>query len=176
MRKYLKYLFIPLLLIVGILAARGFYHYQKQYTVEEWFQKQESYISNLRTYVGEMDDVFALYIAGSIQEDDFLNHISVLQGELDIIQGCYKKEQTDHPVRTGTYTYEEKLGCATDQELVRYTAWAMHVYMAGIFSTGFQVSCQQSFVALGQAKISLFTTSARNRSWLPSGMTCERSL
>lgn len=111
MRKYLKYLFIPLLLIVGILAARGFYHYQKQYTGEEWFQKQESYISNLRTYVGEMDDVFALYIAGSIQEDDFLNHISVLQGELDIIQGCYKKEQMDHPVRTGTYTYEEKLGC-----------------------------------------------------------------
>ena len=86
MRKYLKYLFIPLLLIVGILAARGLYHYQKQYTGEEWFQKQESYISNLRTYVGEMDDVFALYIAGSIQEDDFLNHISVLQGELDIIK------------------------------------------------------------------------------------------
>ena len=63
MRKYLKYLFIPLLLIVGILAARGFYHYQKQYTGEEWFQKQESYISNLRTYVGEMDDVFALYLS-----------------------------------------------------------------------------------------------------------------
>ncbi|MFR3808735.1 MAG: hypothetical protein ACLTX3_07225 [Lachnospiraceae bacterium] len=30
---------------------------------------------------------------------------------MDIIQGCYKKEQADHPVRTGTYTYEEKLGC-----------------------------------------------------------------
>lgn len=41
---------------------------------------------------------------------------------------------------------------STDPELVRYTAWAMRVYMAGIFSTGFQVSCQQSFVALGQAQ------------------------
>ena len=28
--------------------------------------------------------------------------------------------------------------------------------MAGVFSVGFQISCQQAFVALGQAKISLF--------------------
>ena len=27
--------------------------------------------------------------------------------------------------------------------------------MAGIFSLGFQVACQQSFMALGQAKVSL---------------------
>ena len=50
---------------------------------------------------------------------------------------------------------------STDPELVRYTAWAMRVYMAGIFSTGFQVSCQQSFVALGQAKISLLMACLR---------------
>ena len=50
---------------------------------------------------------------------------------------------------------------STDPELVQYTAWAMRVYMAGIFSTGFQVSCQQSFVALGQAKISLFMACLR---------------
>ena len=41
---------------------------------------------------------------------------------------------------------------STDPELVRYTAWAMRVYMAGIFSTGFQVSCQQSFVALAKPR------------------------
>ena len=50
---------------------------------------------------------------------------------------------------------------STDPELVQYTAWAMRVYMAGIFSTGFQASCQQSFVALGQAKISLFMACLR---------------
>lgn len=49
----------------------------------------------------------------------------------------------------------------TDPELVSYTAWAMRIYMAGIFSCGFQVSCQQSFVALGQAKISLFMACLR---------------
>ena len=43
----------------------------------------------------------------------------------------------------------------TDAALVEYGAWALRIYMAGIFSVGFQLSCQQSFMALGQAKISL---------------------
>ncbi len=44
----------------------------------------------------------------------------------------------------------------TDTELATYASWAIRIYMAGIFSLGFQISCQQSFMALGQAKISLF--------------------
>lgn len=48
-----------------------------------------------------------------------------------------------------------------DPALVDYTVWAMRIYMLGIFSTGFQVSCQQSFVALGQAKISLLLACLR---------------
>lgn len=43
----------------------------------------------------------------------------------------------------------------TDAALKEYTAWALRIYMAGIFSIGFQLCCQQSFMALGQAKISL---------------------
>ena len=42
-----------------------------------------------------------------------------------------------------------------DPALVEHTVWAMRIYMAGIFSLGFQLTCQQSFIALGQAKISL---------------------
>ncbi|MEE0801055.1 MAG: MATE family efflux transporter [Gemmiger sp.] len=48
-----------------------------------------------------------------------------------------------------------------DAQLVDYTVWAMRIYMAGIFSTGFQVACQQGFVALGQAKISLLMACLR---------------
>ncbi len=49
----------------------------------------------------------------------------------------------------------------SDAELVRYTEWAMRIYMAGIFAMGFQTSCQQSFMALGQAKISLLLACLR---------------
>ena len=43
----------------------------------------------------------------------------------------------------------------TDAAFVEYGAWALRIYMAGIFSVGFQISCQQSFMALGQAAVSL---------------------
>ena len=48
-----------------------------------------------------------------------------------------------------------------DAQLVGYTAWAMRIYMAGIFALGFQLSCQQSFMALGQAKVSLLLACLR---------------
>ncbi len=43
----------------------------------------------------------------------------------------------------------------SDAALVDYTAWALKVFLALGFSVGFQISCQQAFMALGQAKISL---------------------
>ncbi len=44
----------------------------------------------------------------------------------------------------------------SDISLSEYTANVLRIYMIGIFATGFQISCQNSFVGLGQAKISLF--------------------
>ena len=48
-----------------------------------------------------------------------------------------------------------------DTALIEYTTWTIRVYMAGIFALGFQISCQQSFMALGQAKISLLLACLR---------------
>ena len=50
---------------------------------------------------------------------------------------------------------------SSDSTLTTYTVWAMRIYMAGIFSTGIQLSCQQTFMALGQAKISLLMACLR---------------
>ncbi len=49
----------------------------------------------------------------------------------------------------------------TDALLTEYTAWAMRIYMVGIFACGAQISCQQSFMALGQAKVSLLMACLR---------------
>lgn len=47
-------------------------------------------------------------------------------------------------------------GIFTDNTaLVEYASWALRIFLACGFSVGFQISCQQSFMALGQAKISL---------------------
>ena len=42
-----------------------------------------------------------------------------------------------------------------DAAIVSYTAQALRIFLACGFSVGFQISCQQAFMALGQAKISL---------------------
>lgn len=44
----------------------------------------------------------------------------------------------------------------SDGDLIAYASWAMRIYMgaAGIF--GAQIACQQTFLALGNAKVSLF--------------------
>lgn len=39
-------------------------------------------------------------------------------------------------------------------ELMEITSWSMRIYFAGILVFGAQIACQQTFLALGQAKIS----------------------
>ena len=49
----------------------------------------------------------------------------------------------------------------SDQMLIDHTSRCMRIYMAGIFAFGFQICCQQTFVALGQAKTSLLLACLR---------------
>ena len=44
----------------------------------------------------------------------------------------------------------------SDAELVNYTAWALRIYMGSTGIFGIQMACQYTFVALGNAKASLF--------------------
>ena len=44
----------------------------------------------------------------------------------------------------------------SDAELIRYTENAMRIYFAVSFVFGIQIACQQTFIALGDAKTSLF--------------------
>ena len=43
-----------------------------------------------------------------------------------------------------------------DPALIEYAAWAVRIYMAAAGIFGIQIACQQTFVALGNAKTSLF--------------------
>ena len=48
-----------------------------------------------------------------------------------------------------------------DPQLVDHTVWALRIYMTGIFAMGFQTTCQQCFMALGQAAVSLLLACLR---------------
>ena len=45
---------------------------------------------------------------------------------------------------------------ANDPALKDMASWALRIYLATGFMMGIQLACQQTFVAIGQAKISLF--------------------
>ena len=44
----------------------------------------------------------------------------------------------------------------SDPELTTFTIWSLRIYMAMSLIFGAQIACQQTFVALGNAKTSLF--------------------
>ena len=43
-----------------------------------------------------------------------------------------------------------------EEQLINITSYCMKIYFVGIFAIGAQIACQQTFLALGQAKISMF--------------------
>ena len=45
---------------------------------------------------------------------------------------------------------------AGDAAFLDYTAWALRIYMAAELLMGIQIACQQTFIAIGNAKTSLF--------------------
>ena len=45
---------------------------------------------------------------------------------------------------------------AQDSAFLDYTAWALRIFMATSVVMGIQIACQQTFIAIGNAKTSLF--------------------
>lgn len=43
-----------------------------------------------------------------------------------------------------------------DPQLLEITRWALRIYMSAVFMMGLQISCQQTFIAFGNSKISAF--------------------
>ncbi len=50
---------------------------------------------------------------------------------------------------------------SNNPDLIAYTTGTLPIYMAGIFAMGFQTSCQQSFMAMGQSVVSLLLACLR---------------
>ncbi|MEG1875713.1 MAG: MATE family efflux transporter, partial [Angelakisella sp.] len=43
-----------------------------------------------------------------------------------------------------------------DPALTQYAVWAVRIYLFGALAMGAQMTCQQTFIAVGQAKSSIF--------------------
>ena len=138
-----------------------------------------SFTSSLSRYGGDLA-VGAMTIMTSVYQLVMMPMTGVCQGAQPIISfnfGAGKPERVKQAFKATlavclTYTVlfwaavmiapEFFAGIFTrDAALTEYTAWAMRIYLAGVFAFGMQGVCQHSFMALGQAKISLLLACQR---------------
>lgn len=129
--------------------------------------------SSLAKYGGDIA-VGTMTILSSVMTLCFMPLTGISQGAQPIISYNYGAKRLDRVKETfklqiivcGTFTTLVWIATMSmpqvfisifnnDPELVELATFSMRVYLAGIFSLGFQTSCQQTFVALGYAKISL---------------------
>lgn len=130
--------------------------------------------SSLKAYGGDVY-VGAMTIASSIMQVLVMPFMGLAQGAQPIIGYNYGAGNVDRVKRTFKMLFLGGMGLSVlgfalvqlfpavfisifndKPELVQVTEWAMHVYFGGMFMLGMQFSCQQTFVALGEAKVSLF--------------------
>ena len=129
--------------------------------------------SQLAKYGGDLA-VGAMTIMSSIMQIILLPSMGLTQGAQPIISYNYGAKQMDRVKKAFKLCL---ISCSAytifmwallmimpkvfvnifnnEPALVEITAWAIRIYFAGIFIFGIQVACQQTFLALGQAKISL---------------------
>lgn len=138
-----------------------------------------SFTSSLARYGGDTA-VGAMTVLNSINQLLMMPTAGICQGGQPIISFNYGAKKLE---RVKEAFYCQLVACAgyttvfwllvrlfpgffprlftNDQALVEYSQWALGIFLACGFSLGFQNACQQAFVALGQAKTSLFLACLR---------------
>lgn len=118
--------------------------------------------------------VSSMTIMSSIMQIVLLPMMGLTQGAQPIISYNYGAKKIDRVKRTFkllitcclTYTSIMWLGLMlkpdlfvllfnNNPKLIEITSWSIRIYFAGIFLFGAQIACQQTFLALGEAKKSL---------------------
>ncbi len=129
--------------------------------------------SKLQMYGGDLA-VGSMAIMSSIMQILMLPNMGFTQGAQPIISYNYGSGQLDRVKKTfklcllSCFTYSTILWLLLmifpaffvsifnkNPQLLSMTSWSIKIYFAGAFMFGIQIACQQTFLALGKATISL---------------------
>lgn len=151
--------------------ALGFSPFIMQFTESVLFV---SFNTSLLKYGGDLA-VGAMTILSSIMQFSFLPIMGLTQGSQPIISYNYGAGNIDRVksafkilliscvsfstlmwIISEFFPYFFVRIFTSNQELIDYSIWALRIYMASSLIFGAQTACQQTFIALGNAKISSF--------------------
>lgn len=130
--------------------------------------------SSLLRYGGDIA-VGAMTILSSVMQFSMLPLQGLTQGSQPIVSFNYGAGNAERVKKTFKLLFISCLAYSTllwaismffpqvfiviftaDPKLTEYTEWAIRIYMAVALMFGAQVACQQTFIALGNAKVSVF--------------------
>ncbi|MEW8972839.1 MAG: MATE family efflux transporter [Tissierellaceae bacterium] len=130
--------------------------------------------SNLQKYGGDVA-VGTMTILSAAMQFTFLPLSGLTQGAQPIMSYNYGAGKVERVKDTFKYLCISAVGYSTlfwlvmmmapqlfskmftnDKAIIDMAAWGLRVYMAGAFALGIQIACQQTFIALGNSKTSLF--------------------
>lgn len=130
--------------------------------------------TSLLKYGGDVA-VGAMTIMGSIMQFSLLPLQGMTQGAQPIISFNYGAKKLERVSRAFRLLLSVCMGYSTamwlicmfapmvfiniftkDAALISFSTWSIHIYMAAVLLFGAQLACQQTFIALGDSKTSLF--------------------
>lgn len=168
--KIRKEYIIPRLKVVGPILLLGISPFIMQATESLVIISMNN---NLAKYGGDLA-IGAMTIMSSIMQIILLPMMGLTQGAQPIISfnyGAYKPDRVRKTFKLlliSCLVYTTIMWGAimmfpqvfvsifnSNPQLVEITVWSMRIYFAGILLFGAQIACQQTFLALGQAKISM---------------------
>lgn len=140
---------------------------------------QISFINQLSVYGGTLA-VASMAILNSIWQFISMPMMGLCQGAQPIMSYNYGAKNYERVRQTFKLTFKCCLGLSftfgglfiifatplvsvftSDPTTIRFASWALRIYVCGGMVMGAQNACQQSFMALGQAKISLLMALTR---------------
>lgn len=130
--------------------------------------------TSLLKYGGDLA-VGAMTILGSLMQFSLLPLQGLTQGSQPIISFNYGANNLDRVKKTFKLLLISSVIYSTlfwalsmiapgllisiftsNKELIQFSKWAIHIYMSAVLIFGIQLACQQTFIALGNAKTSVF--------------------
>lgn len=111
-----KRIFIILLIILLVISGILFFvfHHKKNrenvITGEEWFYKEYAFVKDMQALCEQLDLIVSLYYNGNINEESYLEQITVIKQEMVLFLADYEKTKNEYEIELGTHTVASKMG------------------------------------------------------------------
>lgn len=106
----LKFISLMLAVMLLVITLCGCNSSDNRIDGNQWLEIQEVCMTDLESFCEGMDEVYTLYIIGSISPQDFVNEIALLNTQYGYLIAAYDQLKADNPLKPESHSYLSKQG------------------------------------------------------------------